>query len=89
MGWDLSYLLGLISRSPCNDKAIAKRIVNIAPNYSITFHKVESAQFKIKAGWKIEPYDTPISSLLEQNSVKDIAQQEDQKFLKFVVDFEG
>lgn len=55
------------------------------PRYAIYFGKVESQRFT-KNKWELMTYTSDIRKILSDNSVKDMADQEDSKFIGLVAD---
>lgn len=51
--------------------------------YGEQAHEVEPAQFS-KTDLIVTPYDVPITKIIVENSVKDIAEQEDNLFIKWM-----
>jgi hypothetical protein len=52
--------------------------------YPVTFQKIQSAEFS-KSKFELATYRTDISTILQENSVKDLQKQEDQNFYNNVV----
>jgi len=55
------------------------------PRYAIYFGKIESQRFT-KNKWELMTYTSDIRKILSDNSVKDMADQEDKKFIELVGD---
>ena len=55
------------------------------PRYAIYFGKIESQRF-VKDKWSLMSYRSDIRKILSDNSVKDMADQEDMKFNELVTD---
>jgi hypothetical protein len=55
------------------------------PRYAIYFGKIESQRFT-KNKWELMTYTSDIRKILSDNSVKDMADQEDSKFIELVGD---
>lgn len=53
--------------------------------YAVTFHKVESNEFK-KSKFELATYRTDIRTVLQENSVKDVQKVEDTNFYESVVE---
>lgn len=60
-----------------------KREVFRGPRYAIKFGKVESQRWR-KQKWELMSYQNDIRKILSDNSVKDMAEQEDSKFTQVV-----
>ena len=58
-------------------------VVMKGPKYTIPFFTVSCEKFT-KSEQELKAYETPITKILEENSVKDIALSEDAKFLSMM-----
>jgi hypothetical protein len=52
--------------------------------YPVTFHKIQSAEFK-KSKFELATYRTDIRTVLQENSVKDLQKQEDENFYNSIL----
>lgn len=52
--------------------------------YPVTFHKIQSAEFK-KSKFELATYRTDIRTVLQENSVKDLQKQEDENFINNIL----
>jgi len=59
------------------------RTVFSGPRYEVRFGKVESQRFR-KQKWELMTYRNDIRKILSDNSVKDMAEQEDSKFFSVI-----
>jgi hypothetical protein len=64
-------------------KGTGQRTFFKGPRYSVPFGKVESQHFT-KSKFELLTYQNDIRKILTDNSVKDMAEQEDQKFMDLV-----
>lgn len=73
--WRPPVMPELIWSRPTPEKTWIK-----GPKFSIPFYTVSCEKFT-KSSLELKAYDSPITKILEENSVKDITLSEDKKFL--------